>query len=105
MPRPGRMEIAGSDIVKIFDAAPQRVYSLAQLNEVLERHRADWRLAIRTTTANLISFLARKGLKTIEIKFEHPGIRSITRYVWKEASPYEIGNSLKERAYLSHGTA
>ncbi len=105
MPRLGRMDIAGSDIVRVFDTAPQRVYSLAQINRVLEDHKADWRLAIRATATNFIAFLERKGLKTIEIKFQHPGIRPITRYVWKDASPYEIGNSLKERAYLSHATA
>lgn len=101
----GRLSIAGPDIVKALDAAPQKVYSLKELAQFLAANRESWRLAVRTTAAEFITFLERKGLKTLKVEFLHPGIRSITRYVWKEASPYEIGQSLKERAYLSHGTA
>lgn len=100
-----RLDISSPDIVEVFDTAQQRVFTLAELSGILQAHRNDWRLAMRTTTANFASFLERKGLKTIEIDFLHPGIRSITRYVWKEVSPYEVGQSLRERAYLSHGTA
>lgn len=105
MPRVGRLSIAGPDIIKALDAAPQKVYSLKDIAQFLDANREDWRLAMRTTAVEFIAFLERKGLKTIKIEFLHPGIRTITRYVWKDASPYEIGQSLKERAYLSHGTA
>lgn len=105
MPRVGRLGIAGPDILKALDAAYKNVYSLKELAQFLAANREGWRLAMRTTAAEFIAFLERKGLKTLEIEFLHPGIRSITRYVWKDATPYEIGQSLKERAYLSHGTA
>lgn len=105
MPRVGRLAIAGPDVLKALDAAQKNVYSLKELAQFLAASREGWRLATRTTAAEFIAFLERKGLKTLEIEFIHPGIRSITRYVWKDATPYEIGQSLKERAYLSHGTA
>jgi predicted transcriptional regulator of viral defense system len=105
MPRIGRIDIAGPDILKVFEAAPKRVYNLKELTQILDTNRTEWRLAVRTTVADFVSFLERKGLKKVVIEFIHPGIRPITRYIWKDASPYEIGQSLKERAYLSHGTA
>lgn len=105
MARISRLDIAGPDILKGLEAAPKRVYSLNEFSNLLTINRDDWRLAVRTTTADFVTFLERKGLKEIEIQFLHPGIRPITRYIWKDASPYELGQSLKERAYLSHGTA
>lgn len=105
MPRIGRLEIAGPDIVKAFDAMPKRVFTADELSDVLEENREFWRLAIRTTVLDFAGFLQRKGLQKVEIKFLHTGIRPITRYVWKEATPFEVGQSLRDRAYLSHGTA
>ena len=105
MPRLSRLGISGPDILKALNAAPQRVFSQKELAQLLAANRAGWRLAVRTTVADFIGFLERRGLKTIQLAFLHPGIRPITRYIWKEATPYEIGQSLKERAYLSHGTA
>lgn len=105
MPRIGRMDIAGPDIVKVLEEARANVYSLNELAHLLDANRADWRLAARTTAVDFVRFLQRKGLNEVVIEFLHPGIRPITRYIWKEASPYEIGQSLKDSAYLSHGTA
>ena len=105
MPRDGRLSIATPDILEVLNSAPQKVYSQKEIAQLLTANRGGWRIAGRTTVAEFIEFLERRGLKTIRLEFLHPGIRSITRYVWKEASPYEIGQSLKERAYLSHGTA
>jgi len=105
MPRTGRMDIAGPDIIRVFDTAHKRVYSLSELAHLLDINRSHWRLAVRTTAADFVRFLQRKGLKEVEITFLHTGIRPITRYIWKEGSPYAVGQSLKERAYLSHGSA
>jgi predicted transcriptional regulator of viral defense system len=99
------MDIAGPDILKAIEATPHRVFNLNELTQILEANRANWRLAARTTSRDFVKFLERKGLKTVTTEFLHPGIRAITRYIWKDASPYEVGQSLKERAYLSHGTA
>ena len=106
MPRLSRIDIAGPDIIKVLnDATKKRVHNLSDLAQILAANRADWRLAARTTTADFISFLERKSLKAVKIDFLHPGIRSITRYIWKNASPLEFAQSLKDKAYLSHGTA
>lgn len=39
------------------------------------------------------------------VALNHTSASSTVRYIWKEASPYEIAISLKRKAYLSHGTA
>ena len=85
----GRLSIAGPDILKVLDSAPQNVFSHKELAQILATNRDDWRLAMRTTVAQFLDFLERRGLKTIQLEFIHPGIRSITRYIWKAASPFE----------------
>jgi predicted transcriptional regulator of viral defense system len=104
--RPSRLDIAGRDISQIFASNPVHVYRLADLAEILARNREGWRLAARTTAAEFVASLERKGILTQEkIIFRHPGIRPIVRFVRGNASPYELGQSLKDRAYLSHASA
>lgn len=101
---PSRMTIAKSDIIRVFDANPKRVYAWEDLGTILSDHRNEWRLTQRATVEAFSTFLREKGqLRVVELKSKN--YRSITRYIWGQASPYEIGLSLKPRAYLSHGTA
>ena len=45
-------------------------------------------------------------MKKVELIPVHHGLTSkAVRYVWKEASPYEIALSLKRNAYLCYATA
>src|SRR5690349_24324401 len=41
----------------------------------------------------------------LPISVHHTSASSTVRYVWQQASPYEIALSLKRKAYLSHATA
>jgi hypothetical protein len=102
---PSRMTIAKPDIVALFEKnIPKRVYTPDELARILSEHRDNWRLTQRTTVAAFIEFLqGRSHLRIVELKSSR--YRSIFRYVWQEASPYQIALSLKPRAYLSHGTA
>lgn len=101
---PSRITIAKPDIVKLFENASKRVYSGEELAKILSEHRGSWRLTQRTTVTVFIEFLQeRSQLRTVELKSTR--YRSILRYIWDHASPYEIALSLKPRAYLSHGSA
>jgi predicted transcriptional regulator of viral defense system len=105
MARPSRLTVAKKDILALFDRAPQKVYSQAQLAEILSKQRAYWRLAGRTTARDFIAFLERQGnLKANTFRAAKYG-RETTRYSWGDASIYELGQSLKTRGYLSHSTA
>jgi hypothetical protein len=102
-----RLQIAKTDIAKTFDNAGQRVFWPSEISQILERNRKLWRLAKNTTTAKFLSFLLEKTDLRLEYlePSNHPNALGITRYVWKEASAYEIALSMKHGAYLSHGTA
>ncbi len=101
---PSRLTIAKPDIVHLFEDSAKRVYTWADLGTVLSKNRDGWRLTQRTTIDAFAKFLQEKAqLKKIELKSQK--YRSVTRYVWNRPSPYEIGLSIKPRAYLSHGTA
>ena len=102
-----RLQIAKSDIVKTFDDADERVFWPSDISRILEQNRAFWRLAQNTTTAKFLDFLLEKTNLHLEYlePLNHPNVSGISRYVWKEASAYEIALSMKRDAYLCHGTA
>jgi hypothetical protein len=102
-----RLQIAKHDIVKVFGEAGKRVFWPSEISQVLEQNRVFWRLAKNTTTAKFLDFLLNKTDLHLEYldPLNHPETPGISRYVWKEASAYEIALSMKRGAYLCHGTA
>jgi len=102
-----RLQIAKPDIVKVFENAGQRVFWPSDISRILEENRAFWRLAQNTTTAKFLSFLLDKTDLYLEYlePLNHPNAPGTSRYVWKNASAYEIALSMKREAYLCHGTA
>lgn len=102
-----RLQVAKADIAKVLDETGQSVFWPSDISQLLEQNRAFWRLAQNTTTAKFLSFL----LENTDLRLEyleplnHANVSGITRYVWKEASAYEVALSMKRDAYLSHGTA
>ncbi len=101
---PSRTEIAKPDIVDVFEASPQKVYSKKELGLILAANRGEWRLAHVTTTEDFVRFLLSKTKLNI-IKLSSTQYPNIHRYCWGEASPFEIGLSVRSDSYLSHGTA
>ena len=102
-----RLQIAKSDIVKAFEDTGKRVFWPSDISQILEQNRVFWRLARNTTTAKFLEFLRKKTDLHLEYlePLNHPNVAGISRYVWKEASAYEIALSMKREAYLCHGTA
>jgi hypothetical protein len=101
---PSRAQIAKPDIVAKFDSLPQRVFSHKELATIMWQNRADWRLAQGFTTNDFIHFLTDKSALH-EVVLRSTQYPNIVRYVWREASEYQIALSVKPRSYLSHGTA
>jgi predicted transcriptional regulator of viral defense system len=105
VPTQTRLSIAKADIVRHFDAAPQKVYMQSEIAKTLGQNRAFWRLAQRTTTAQFLEYLLHSGrLREHTLRSEEYH-KVVTRYSWGEASVYELAVSLAKTAYLSHGTA
>lgn len=102
---PSRLQIAKPDIVALFDRGAQRVFWPSDLSEILQENRGFWRLAQRTTNTEFTRFLlARTQLKAVKLQAIHHGTTAV-RYVWGEATRFELALSLKHHAYLSHGSA
>lgn len=101
---PTRLQIALPDIRALFDQNEQVVYRESDIAHLLAAEKRGWRLAKNTTAQSFIKDLLHKTkLKKIELTSN--GYSKITRYVWRMATPYQIGLSLKTDSYLSHGTA
>jgi predicted transcriptional regulator of viral defense system len=102
----GRLQIARTDILKAFEADPRRVFWPDDIAQILDKNRAFWRLSNRTGLKRFVDFLTTKGdLRLVEVVPVNHEIPRIYRYIWKDASPFEVALSLKRDAYLCHGTA
>jgi hypothetical protein len=103
MPAKTRLEISKPDIVKLFEGGERRVYARNQIEKILSKNRAFWRLAQATTTNKFIDFLLARTEMT-EARFEFPK-RTEIRYTWGDVPTYEVVHSLKETGYFTHYTA
>ena len=105
MAEASRLVLAKDAISSSFSQSLRRVYSQAQVANVLLQNRRAWYLADYTTSRDFISFLTKRGiLRARKFRSEAYG-HEITRYSRKEASLLELALSIKPRAYLSHETA
>jgi hypothetical protein len=106
---PSRLQIAKPDISAFFQKQAdngERIFNSKDIGRILSENRDSWRLAQRTTVADFTSFLCeRAGMRRVEIKSETLMYKGFTRFIWKEATPYEVALSLKKGAYLSHYSA
>jgi len=98
-----RLKIAKPDIVNLFNMLSEKVFTRAQIDEVLSLNRKTWRLTESMTTYKFIQFLIDEAALSL-VRFEFPS-RAIIRYVWGEASVFEIVKSLKPDSFFSHYTA
>jgi len=106
MPRQSTKIVAAYPRIRAdYDSFKRRVYTRAQLLQVMYERRESWNLAKNTTTDRFISYLLEQGdLKEITLSNDRYE-RSFLRYTWREASEFEVATSVKSRSYLSHGTA
>lgn len=102
-----RLQIAKSDIVKLFDSLPHRAFWPSDLAKILSDNREFWRLAKSTGSSDFIKFLTQSADMRMQVltPVNHPDTPEVVRFIWKSASDYEVALSLKRGAYLSHATA
>ena len=106
--RPPKLQAAGSDVIKFFEQSGKRIFTSADLTQIMQENQTGWQLAASTKTEEFISFLSVNAkLKEVRIVPDenHPGARSFVRYLWGDASPYLVALSIRKGSYLSHGTA
>lgn len=110
----------------LMESFARRVFSAYELNAILDQYRSDLEAPISLTLPRFAKYLERIGrlrsefvyriptdyvkVASQELGFDaipplHAGSRGIHRYVWEQASEYEIALSLRPGSYLSHATA
>jgi hypothetical protein len=95
-----KLEEAAAEIREIFDAANERIYTRSGIEEILAANREAWRLNKKMSVKTFIEYLADVGIiATAEFNFP---TRKEVRYLWGETSPFELAQSLKPNAYLTH---
>jgi len=98
-----RFDTAYQRISQFFNEDSQ-VYRLRDLGRILKDRREEWNLPVGLSRAKFVSELIGKGqLRRITLTSE--SYNEVVRYIWGSPSPYAVGLSLREGAYLSHGTA
>lgn len=96
---------AGNRLVaEFFKTLGPRVFRQTDLSLILGEHRQAWGLPASLTVSRFISALVDDELvKRVSLRSEK--YRDFVRYAVREPSPYLLGASLGQHAYLSHGTA
>src|SRR5215208_1393177 len=106
-----------------FEGYPKRVFIRRELASVLEQEREHLGMPASLSLGRFIDFLEAHG-RLVEVKIpsvsEHteddgptdsavdppPGpYQPFSRYIWGEASPFEVALSLRRGSYLSHASA
>jgi hypothetical protein len=100
-----RLEKALPQIKDLFDEQKGRVFKRVEIARILSAHRQEWHLTQSTTTDSFIRQISENAnLKEIDLP-SLSGYQPIRRYVWRDASPYEVALSIAKGSYLSHGSA
>src|SRR3954454_16432862 len=92
-----RFRIAHKDIEKALSARGSRVFTLTDLREMLNANREFWRLGA-IGIGQFISLLGEQfGFREVRLDFP---IRPATRYVWGNATDFEIIQSVNAAGYF-----
>ncbi len=96
-----------NDIRLFLQREPRRVYRKSDIPGILSPvRRLEWKLPSDLRTKPFLEELLASGLlRVMELKSpKYPGKNQI-RYIFGEASPFELALSLQHGSYLSHGSA
>ena len=105
--RPSKLQAARGQIIAYFENLPRNALTDADMAAILFKRAGEWRLAANTTVEKFVGFLLEAtAMRRVSIVPVGENVhRTVTRYVWADASPYAVAATLESRAYLSHGTA
>lgn len=90
-------------VLESFRAWGAAVYTLSELGTLLKQHRLEWELPAKYNRTWLAGLLEEHG-RLRKVTLASP-FGDVDRYIWETPSVYAVALSLREGAYLSHGTA
>ncbi len=95
-----------------FEESGPRIWSRAELLQFISENRGFWEIdkepqdesdSLSKTPTQIVRWLVKETpLQSIQLGFPY---RAVTRYLWKDASTYDIIQSVDARGYFSHYTA
>ncbi|HEX8163585.1 MAG TPA: hypothetical protein VF538_17070 [Pyrinomonadaceae bacterium] len=76
-----------------------KIFTRTDIEQIFSENRESWGLNKKTSVKSFIDFMGAEGLE--EVRFNFP-TRKETRYLWGDVSAFELAQSLKPNAYLTH---
>lgn len=95
-----RFEMALPEITKAFDELEERIFTRTDIDKLFAENRELWGLSKKTSIKSFIEFLVEAD-ELVEAEFNFPS-RKEARYFREEVSMFELAQSLKPNAYLTH---
>ncbi len=92
----------------LFEELRPRSYRQRAFSKMVAEHRQEWGLPSSYGSRKLQELLIQKKLletAVINPENKETAYRQIKRLVWRGCTALEIASTLKEKAYLCHGTA
>jgi len=89
-------------IIDYLKSLNKNILSLQDLQSILFEKREEWSIPKKTTADEFINVLKKNVIQ--EVIIETPQ-RTIAKYIFGDASPYDIAISLRKGSYLSHYSA
>lgn len=107
MARDSRTKNWVQEVVGFLDGRRSRVYTHNDFRDLLRFSGAELGIPQSTTVKRLLKVLLEEtALWELNlVREEQPSLAGKTRYVWGDASPYSVGQSLAKGSYLSHASA
>ncbi len=105
--RVSRIQAARQDVIRFFDNQPKTIYWPSEIAEVLTAQRHAWKLPDSFQKTTFLNFLLENTSfrEVVLPPLNHPQLAPIVRYVWKEATPFELALSIKRKAYICQASA
>jgi hypothetical protein len=107
MPEPyylKQLQEALPEIQSFFESSDLKVYKQIDLSRILKKHHVEWHIFLDVPIKTFINYICENThMNKIELLFGKS--RKETRYLWGDASVYELALSLKNNSYLTHHTA
>jgi len=87
-----------------FNSSSIRAFKRRQIADILTKNRAKWGLPIDAGIEKLLALLLQQShLRQVTLKSTN--YQDEVRYTWREPSVYALALSIKNKSYLTHGTA
>lgn len=96
---------ASRDIIAFFEKTKLKAYTTHDIQRIFESHREEWKIAAYRSYKHFITFLNERKILILDVQNHeaHKSKKQILRK--KDATPFDIGLTVKKDGYLSNYSA